>query len=143
MKFKLLEEKDFNQSIYSGKDSNNEINKKKYKKHSMSPFVSLDAGDVEHNIEVFNNSVAENGSENSTSLSMGESTKAPHKYKYMGNVYRFNKNQFYDALNKPVYTTAVSKKQAVNFIKSQLKKSYGFDVTASLLIDEDEVEEII
>ncbi len=73
MKFKLVEEKDFNQSIYSGKNSNNEINKKKYKKHSMSPFVSLDAGDVEHNIEVFNNSVAENGSENSAFLSMGES----------------------------------------------------------------------
>ncbi len=69
-------------------------------------------------------------------------SKSVHKYKYMGNVYRFNKNQFYDALNKPVYTTAVSKKQAVNFIKSQLKKFYGFDVTASLLIDEDEVEQI-
>ena len=42
-----------NENIYDG-NNNNKINKKKYKKHAMSPLVSLDAGNVEKNIEMFN-----------------------------------------------------------------------------------------
>lgn len=43
-----------NENIYDGKKFNNRINKRKYKKHSMSPFCSLNAGNVEKNIEMFN-----------------------------------------------------------------------------------------
>lgn len=49
MKFKIIKE-----NIYDGKNTNNKINKRKYKKHSMSPFISLDAGNVEYNINMFN-----------------------------------------------------------------------------------------
>lgn len=47
MKIKPLEE-----NIYAG-DNNNKKNKRKYK-HAMSPFCSLNAGNVEKNIEMFN-----------------------------------------------------------------------------------------
>lgn len=56
MKFKLIKE-----NIYDGKNNNNKINKKKYKKHSFSPFVSLDAGNVEYSVNMFNKAM---GSEN-------------------------------------------------------------------------------
>ena len=42
-----------NENIYAG-NTNNKINKKKYKKHSQSPFTTLDAGNVEKNVEFFN-----------------------------------------------------------------------------------------
>ena len=51
-------------NIYVGNNSNNKINKKKYKKHSMSPFMSLDAGNVEYNVNMFNKAM---GSENISS----------------------------------------------------------------------------
>lgn len=41
------------ENIYDGKKSNNKINKRKYRKHSMSPFCGL-APNVEKNIEMFN-----------------------------------------------------------------------------------------
>ena len=53
MKFKIYE------TIY-GKNSNNEINKRKHK-HSLSPFCKLDGGNVEYNVNMFNRAM---GSEN-------------------------------------------------------------------------------
>lgn len=51
MRFKIVEEKEI--------ESNNEINKKKYKKHSQSPFVKMNAGNVEYNNEFFNGTTGE------------------------------------------------------------------------------------
>lgn len=74
MKFKLKE------NIYTG-DNNNKKNKRKYKKHSMSPFVSLDAGNVPYNVMMFNKmngsyDSSDNSSEASgENVSMGEALK--------------------------------------------------------------------
>lgn len=48
MKIATLEE-----NIYDGKSTNNRINKRKYRKHSMSPFCGM-SPNVEKNIEFFN-----------------------------------------------------------------------------------------
>jgi len=66
MKFALPE------NIYA-KNNNNEINKKKYKKHSMPPFISLDAGNVDYNIAMFNkmNGVDTSAENNTSSDSSG------------------------------------------------------------------------
>ena len=68
MKFRLYE------NIYDG-ENNNKINKKKYKKHSMSPFVSLNAGDVQRGIDMFNHAMGSDTSSTAdASVSvMGES----------------------------------------------------------------------
>ena len=67
MKFRLYE------NIYDG-ENNNKINKKKYKKHSMSPFVSLNAGDVQRGINMFNHAMGSDTSSTAdTSVAMGES----------------------------------------------------------------------
>lgn len=69
MKFALPE------NIYA-KNNNNEINKKKYKKHSMSPFCSLDAGNVDYNIAMFNKmNGIDTSSENNTSLDSSGATE--------------------------------------------------------------------
>ena len=67
MRFKIRE------NIYAGKNSNNAINKRKYKKGAMSPFVSLDAGDVDYNISFFNKI---NNVGSSTESSSSESTSS-------------------------------------------------------------------
>lgn len=59
------------ENIYTG-ENNNKINKRKYKKHSMSPFVSLDAGNVNYNISAFNRAMG-SGESTSESAAMGES----------------------------------------------------------------------
>ena len=103
MRFKIRE------NIYAGKNSNNAINKRKYKKGAMSPFVSLDAGDVDYNISFFNkiNNVGSNSDSFNSELSVGESLRivnedtiddeikevleSKYTYKYSGPVYRFKK----------------------------------------------------
>lgn len=67
MKFKFR----LTENIYSGKNSNNEINKRKHKR-SMSPFVSLNAGDVEKSIDVFNKGFGDDCSTCGESVSIGE-----------------------------------------------------------------------
>lgn len=146
MRFKLRE------NIYAG-DNNNKKNKRKYKKHSMSPFVSLDAGNVPYNIMMFNKmngsyDSSDNSSEASgENVSIGEalkildevdSHKSTHTYSYKGPVYRFE--HVYTYLKEPIYTTAYTKKQAVNFIKSRLKDMFNFKQTAKLDIDESKVK---
>lgn len=135
MKFKLKE------NIYAG-ETNNKINKKKYKKHSMSPFVSLDAGNVPYNIMMFNKGNGVTNTEVSTSESggeaLGEGVTPTYTYSYKGPVYRFEK--VYTVLDEPVYTTAQSKEHAANMIRGKLKKQFGFDYKAKLDIDDDAVE---
>lgn len=138
MRFRIKE------NIYAG-NTNNKINKKKYKKHSMSPFVSLDAGNVPYNIMMFNkaNGVKEAPADVNTSDSggeaLGESVNPTYTYSYKGPVYRFEK--VYTVLDEPVYTTAQSKEHAANMIRGKLKKQFGFDYKAKLDIDEDKVEQ--
>ena len=133
MKFKIKE------NIYTG-NNNNKINKKKYK-HALSPFCSLDAGNVEKNVEFFNKAM---GSGDSTATgeatAVGEAfTQTPtYTFKYIGPVYRFE--GVYDTLDKPIYTDAQSKQHAANMIKGKLKNKYGFSYNAKLGIDEDKVE---
>lgn len=127
------------ENIYTG-ENNNKINKRKYKKHSMSPFVSLDAGNVEYNVNMFNramgNGVSAEGSETSTAL--GEAIDTPtYTFSYKGPVYRFER--VYTVLKEPIYTTASTAKQAANMIKGKLKNKFGFDYKAKLDIDEDNI----
>ena len=76
MRFKLRE------NIYAG-DNNNKKNKRKYKKHSMSPFVSLDAGNVPYNIMMFNKM---NGSSDSSSETSGENASMGEALKMLNDV---------------------------------------------------------
>lgn len=145
MRFRIKE------NIY-GKDNNNEINKKKYKK-SMSPFVSLDAGDVEKTIDIFNQGFGNDCIMCGESTSVGEALhvlnrieldeqtsnyKFPtYTYFYKGPVYRFEK--VYTVLKDPIYTMAQNEKQAATMIKGKLKKMFGFDMNAKLDIDDNNV----
>lgn len=139
--------KKLNENIYTG-DNNNKKNKKKYKKHSISPFVSLDAGDVEKNNEIFNKMNTPNISSDTGNFSNGESMgeafdndQTPtYTYSYVGPVYRFER--VYDVLKEPVYTDAKSAAHAANMIKGKLKRRYGFDMNARLDIDMDKVEKV-
>ena len=140
MKFKIRE------NIYSGKNSNNAINKRKYKKKAMSPFVSLDAGNVDYNIAMFNKGNIDSsqaGDISSDSVSMGEELKESHTYRYRGPVYRFenSKNkEIYTNLDKYIYTSAVSDKQAKTRLQYKLKKEFGFTKDSDLTIDKDRIE---
>lgn len=135
------------ENIYDGKKSNNKINKRKYRKHSMSPFCGL-APNVEKNIEMFNkanttgsvptSSAGMNG--NSGGEGMGESYKPTYTYSYIGPVYRFEK--LYDTLKEPVYTTAQNRKHASTMLKGKLKQKYGFAPSAKLDIEEKQIREI-
>lgn len=62
MRFKLVE------NIYSG-ETNNKKNKRK--KHSLSPFINLDAGNVEYNVDMFNKAMG-----NETSAETGAVSEA-------------------------------------------------------------------
>lgn len=136
MKFKLIKE-----NIYDGKNNNNKINKKKYKKHSFSPFVSLDAGNVEYNVNMFNKAMGNDASTevSGDSTSLGEDVNKPtYTYSYKGPVYRFE--HLYTNLKEPIYTTAQNKKQAATILKGKLKQKFGFEYNAKLDIDESRIQ---
>lgn len=148
----VLEHQQILENIYTG-DNNNKKNKRKYKKHSMSPFVSLDAGNVPYNIMMFNkmngsHDSSDNFSETSAeSISIGEalkildevdSHKPTYTYSYKGPVYRFE--HLYTNLKEPIYTTAQNKKQAVTILKGKLKQKFGFEYNAKLDIDESRIQ---
>jgi len=154
MRFKLVE------NIYSG-ETNNKKNKRK--KHSLSPFISLDAGNVEYNVSMFNKAMGNETSAETGAVSEAlnedtvnslikeymdvltllddkyeESYKPTYTFSYKGPVYRFEK--LYDILKEPVYTMAQNKKHAATMLKGKLKKKYGFANNAKLDIDEDKIE---
>jgi len=128
-------------NIYVGKNSNNNINKRKYKKHSMSPFTSLNAGNVEYNISMFNKAM---GNDTSTevsgdSTSLGEAVDKPtYTFSYKGPIYRFKK--VIGSLKEPIYTTAQNEQHAATMLRGKLKKKYGFDYKAKLDIDDNKIE---
>lgn len=155
MKFRLVEENELEKTV------------KKHKKHQkgLSPFCYLNpnAGNVEKNIEMFNNStntdsvslgsgeaVSEMLEEESSKLFnqidddvsdlINESEFPSYTFVYEGPVYRFER--VYDRKCKPVYTDARTNKQAVNFIKGKLKARYGFSMNAKLDIDESKVKKV-
>ena len=99
--------------------NNNEINKKKYKKHSQSPFVKLDAGNVEKNIEIFNQaSTPVSNSGMMEDLKEEGKMKQKKTYRYIGPIYHFDK--FIDEVD--MTTQAVSRDQAANNIVGRYKK---------------------
>lgn len=140
MRFRIRE------NIYDG-DTNNKKNKRKYR-HALSYFNS-NAGNVPKAIEIFNKGVGEvadasaescdGGSCGTANESLNESsTPYPtYTYSYKGPVYRFEK--VYTVLDKPIYTTAQNREQAMNQIRGKLKKQFGFDYKAKLDIDDDDL----
>lgn len=130
MRFKLVE------NIYSG-ETNNKKNKRK--KHSLSPFINLNAGNVEYNVSMFNKAMGNETSSETGAVSEAlNESKPTYTFSYKGPVYRFEK--LYDILKEPVYTMAQNKKHAATMLKGKLKKKYGFANNAKLDIDEDKIE---
>ena len=116
-------------------DESNEL-KQRAKKHSkkqkgMSPFISLNVGNVEKGIEVFNSSVAD-GSGMAMCEDMDKQT-----YHYEGPIYY---NGHKEASKTDIYTRATSIKQARNNILYRIsggKDIYKFDIV------DNQIEEVI
>lgn len=110
--------------------------KQRAKKHSkkqkgMSPFISLNAGNVEKGIEVFNSSVAD-GSGMAMCEDMDKQT-----YHYEGPIYY---NGHKEASKTDIYTRATSIRQAKNNIIYRIsggKDMYKFDIV------DNQIEEVI
>ena len=117
-------------------------------------YVNKDAGNVPYNMWMFNHSVKKDepvqvsvdlaqGSDMTANAEMGNAVmESANKktYSYYGEVYRFDDCIDEVPFNDPIYTQAISLKQAINNIKAKLKDSYGFSYNTKLDIQENNVK---